>query len=35
MSWLPILTNTASTNTLKMLDPNTGDRARFYRVALQ
>ena len=35
VSWLPILTNTASTNTLKMLDPNTADKARFYRVALQ
>jgi hypothetical protein len=35
VSWLPVLTNTASTNTLNMLDPNAENKARFYRVALQ
>ena len=35
VSWLPVLTNTASTNSLNMLDPNAENKARYYRVALQ
>ena len=35
VSWLPVLTNIASTNSLNMLDPNAENKARYYRVALQ
>jgi len=33
-SWLSVLTNTASTNSLKLLDPDTLTQARFYRVVV-
>ena len=32
--WSPILTNTAATNTLQMLDPNPVDKSHFYRAII-
>ncbi|HWX18347.1 MAG TPA: S8 family serine peptidase [Candidatus Binatia bacterium] len=33
-SWAPLLTNTAATNSLQMLDTNALNQSRFYRVAI-